>query len=115
MPTFRCRECGSCCRTLIDAYNGEVSSADLARWQKAGRLDILARIDSRDYGHGNIVHYAWIDPESGDDVDLCPWLIPSGSGGWRCAIHTLKPDHCRAFPENPAHAAATGCPGWPRE
>lgn len=109
---FDCRRCGHCCLTLVDAYRGCVSDADLARWQAAGRNDILACVETLDLGRGNLLHYAWVDPLTGDDVDRCPWLVVLPEAGQHaCAIEALKPDHCRAYPEHRRHAAATGCPG----
>lgn len=110
---FSCRRCGHCCLSLVDAYRGCVSDDDLARWKSAGRGDILARIDSLDLGRGNILHLAWIDPETGEDADRCPWLLdlPEGAGHL-CGIENIKPDHCRQFPGNRGHAVQTGCPGF---
>jgi Fe-S-cluster containining protein len=111
-PPFNCRRCGHCCLTLVDAFAGCVSEADLARWRAAGRLDILSRIESLDLGRGNILHLAWVDPLTRDDVERCPWLseLPDG-GGFGCTIEAIKPDHCRAYPEDESHARQTGCPG----
>ena len=109
---FNCQRCGHCCLTLVDAYRGCVSDADLARWQAAGRSDILNCVETLDLGRGNLLHYAWIDPLTGDDVDRCPWLVVQPETGHHsCTIETIKPDHCRAYPEHRRHAAATGCLG----
>lgn len=110
---FNCRQCGHCCLNLVDAYRGCVSDADLARWRREGRQDLLERVDSLDLGHGNILHTAWIDPATGDDVERCPWLLEAPTKGqFHCAINPSKPDHCRDFPEHRGHAEATGCPGF---
>lgn len=110
---FSCRRCGHCCLNLVDAYRGCVSDTDLERWRKGGRRDILARIDSLDLGRGNILHTAWVDPETGEDVERCPWLseLPQGAG-YFCSIETIKPEHCRNYPEHRKHAEGTGCPGY---
>jgi len=110
---FNCRRCGHCCLTLVDAYRGCVSDGDLDRWRTAGRADLLSRIDSLDLGRGNILHLAWIDPETGEDAERCPWLLdlPEGAGHL-CGIESIKPDHCRRFPQNRRHALQTGCPGY---
>lgn len=113
-PPFVCRRCGHCCRNLVDAYNGEVSAADLARWRGAGRDDILARTETLVLGPGNELHLAWRDPQSGEEAESCPWLI-DGPNGTSCAIETMKPDHCRAYPEHRRHAESTGCPGYDNE
>ena len=109
--SFSCRRCGHCCLNLVDAYRGCVSDADLKRWRSAGRHDLLARVETLELGRGNRLHLAWYDPESGEEVERCPWLQTT-TDGYACTIEALKPDHCRAYPEHRRHAAATGCPGY---
>ncbi len=112
-PKFNCRCCGHCCLTLIDAYNGCVSDADLRRWQQLGRDDLLAWVETLELGPGNQLHTAWVDPETGEDVERCPWLLALIAGkGHICGIDSIKPDHCRAYPEHRKHAEETGCPGY---
>jgi len=112
-PPFDCRRCGHCCRALVDAYRGCVSDGDLDRWRRAGRTELLAMVTTLDLGRGNLLHLAWIDPESGEEVDACPWLETDPQNGTcSCSIHDVRPDHCRAFPEHRRHAEATGCPGY---
>jgi Fe-S-cluster containining protein len=109
---FSCRRCGHCCLTLVDAYRGCVSDADLERWRRAGRTDLLARVETLDLGPGNRLHLAWHDPATGEEVERCPWLVEDPvKGRFLCAIEEIKPDHCRAYPEHRRHGRATGCPG----
>ena len=112
MTEFRCVRCGHCCINLVDAYRGCVSDADLVRWRQAGREDVLAFVETLDLGHGNLLHTAWVDPVTGDDVEACPWLerLPDDAG-YACGIESLKPDHCRAYPEHRSHGLQTGCRG----
>jgi len=111
--TFNCRCCGQCYLTLIDAYNGCVSDEDLERWRQLGRDDILAWVTTLDLGPTNKLHMAWVDPESGDDVERCPWLIDRlDQKGHLCSIEKVKPDHCRAYPEHQRHAESTGCKAY---
>ena len=110
---FNCHRCGHCCRNLVDAYRGCVSDADLERWKREDRNDLLDRVETLDLGHGNRLHLAWFDPASGEEVECCPWLLTASNGAEVfCGINAIKPDHCRDFPENLAHATATGCPGY---
>lgn len=112
-PTFSCRCCGHCCLNLVDAYQGCVSDADLQRWRQQGRDDLLAWVVTLDLGPGNQLHTAWVDPDTGDDVERCPWLLDRIDGsGHLCGIDATKPDHCRNYPEHRQHAAATGCRGY---
>lgn len=110
---FNCLRCGHCCLNLIDAYRGCISDDDLQRWKKESRADILCRIDSLDLGRGNILHFAWVDPETREDVERCPWLgeLPGGTG-YICGIEKIKPEHCRHYPQHRKHAKETGCPGY---
>ena len=111
--SFNCHGCGHCCLQLIDAYNGCVSDADLLRWQQLGRDDILAWVKTLELGPGNQLHTAWVVPDSGDDVERCPWLLDKiDRTGHLCGIDKIKPDHCRAYPEHRKHAAETGCNGY---
>ena len=89
--SFNCHGCGHCCLQLIDAYNGCVSDADLARWRALGRNDLLAMVHTLDLGRGNRLHMAWVDPESGDDVERCPWLLDRIDGsGHLCGIEDVS-------------------------
>lgn len=111
--TFNCSGCGHCCLQLIDAYNGCVSDTDLLRWRELGRNDLLMWVKTLDLGPGNQLHLAWVDPQTGDDVERCPWLLDRlDRKGHFCAINDIKPDHCRAYPEHRKHADATGCNGY---
>ncbi len=114
---FSCRRCGHCCLNLVDAYRGCVSDADLERWRKEGRDDILAWISTLDLGHGNLLHLAWIDPQTQEEVDRCPWLVDVGAQGFLCGINDVKPQFCRDYPENKKHGQDSGCCGFdpPRE
>lgn len=113
LVNFNCRRCGHCCLTLVDAYQGCVSDADLERWRAENRSDLLAGVQTLDLGRGNLLHTAWHDPETGEEVERCPWLaeLPEGAG-YHCTIEAIKPDHCRDYPEHRGHAAMTGCPGF---
>ena len=111
--TFNCRCCGHCCLHLLDAFNGCVSDADLERWQRLDRSDLLARVKTLELGPDNRLHTAWLDPETGEDVERCPWLLDRiDRCGHLCGIDDIKPDHCRDYPEHRRHAEATGCTGY---
>jgi Fe-S-cluster containining protein len=109
---FSCRQCGNCCLNLVDAYRGCVSDADLELWRREGREDLLSWVETLDLGHGNFLHLAWLDPETGEEVDRCPWLQESAPGGYLCAINDVKPQYCRDYPEHRKHGETSGCPGF---
>lgn len=78
---------------------------DVRRWEAAGREDILQWVEC--------THDIWIHPETGDDVDRCPWLRKvRGQDRYQCRIYTLRPDICRNYPLSQEHAERTGCPGF---
>jgi len=110
---FSCRLCGHCCLNLVDAYRGCVSDADLQRWQEAGRSDLLEWVDTLELGNNNRLHMVWVHPETGEEVDRCPWLLDIlNKRGHICGINDLKPDYCSDYPEHRQHAENTGCSGF---
>jgi len=88
-PAAACTGCGSCCEEFGATLAAEAD--DLARWQREGRQDLLARV-----GGGGAL---WVDPETGEDLTRCPFLEHTPEGASRCAIHPTKPDMCRAYPD----------------
>ncbi|PLX89249.1 MAG: hypothetical protein C0618_01690 [Desulfuromonas sp.] len=110
---FDCRQCGHCCLNLKDAYSGCVDESDLKRWIEAGRDDLLVWVETLRLSRDNILHRVWVDPETGDDVERCPWLLDRlDRRGFLCGIDEVKPGYCRAFPDHAGHAKMTGCPGY---
>ncbi|MHB8764614.1 MAG: YkgJ family cysteine cluster protein [Deferrisomatales bacterium] len=111
METFRCTQCGHCCRSLGDAFAASADVEDVDRWEAEGRFDILAWVDLRlrDVGMMDL----WIDPATADEVTRCPWLrkVPR-EARCLCRIHDTKPRHCREYPRSKKHALMTGCPGF---
>lgn len=85
-PTCRC--CGRCC----EAFGGHLnaSRADLERWRRLGRDDLLARVSS--------IGWIWMSPESGKLEDRCPFLVRTGPETALCSIQDVKPDMCRDYP-----------------
>ena len=83
-----CRACGHCC----EQFGGflKASEADLERWKKLGREDLLA--------HAGETGWLWLDPETGHRLQGCPYLRRNRDGKVLCDIHAIKPDICRAYP-----------------
>lgn len=84
----RCLCCGDCCRF----FGGHLTASrhDLERWRHEGRDDILCRV--------NRLGWIWVDPETGQLLDPCPFLQPAGEKMFLCSIQETKPDICRAYP-----------------
>ncbi len=83
-----CRACGCCC----EAFGGflRASEADRERWKELGRDDLLA--------HAGETGWLWLDPETGQRLPRCPYLVRNSEDRALCAIHDIKPNICRAYP-----------------
>lgn len=116
-PGFLCKRCGHCCTDLSDSFRNTASKADMARWLKAGRWDILRHVhtlmETDEEGHNRVVGWrVWIEPETGSWCEsACPWLCRE-AGLAACALGDLRPDYCRDFPLTRSHAEDVGCPGF---
>lgn len=84
----RCHCCGRCC----EAFGGHLhaSRADVERWRRLGRDDLLERVSS--------VNWIWMNPETGKLEDRCPFLVRTGPETAACSIQDVKPDMCRDYP-----------------
>ncbi len=83
-----CNQCGKCC---IKYSNGGLSASDedIDFWEST-RPDI-----SRYVRNGKI----WMDPESGKQIELCPWLRKQPNQiSFSCAIYFDRPEDCRVYP-----------------
>ena len=83
-----CLCCGQCC----EAFGGHLhaSGADLERWRKTGRDDLLSRV--------NRLGWIWTDPQTGRLEERCPFIERTGPETAICGIHETKPDMCRDYP-----------------
>lgn len=83
-----CLCCGRCC----DSFGGHLnaSAQDLARWKQEGREDLLSRV--------NRLGWIWVDPETKQMLDPCPFLQQIDEQRKGCSINDTKPDICRAYP-----------------
>jgi Fe-S-cluster containining protein len=108
MESFKCLQCGQCCR-LLD-YHKELTHEDYLLWQSMGRNDIMKRVGLiRE--KGEIVSYRiWIDPYTHQLLEGCPWLKKdSEHNRYICRIHNVRPGICRQYPGSRKHARMTGC------
>ena len=108
---FKCRRCGHCCLNL-NAFATCASEEDVERWAREGRDDILEWVVPVALGDVVVAYDVWLDPETGEDVDRCPWLqkLPDADQ-YSCRIQDTKPELCRDYPVSREHAERTGCPG----
>ncbi|MBL1261382.1 MAG: YkgJ family cysteine cluster protein [Thiotrichaceae bacterium] len=94
-----CNQCGKCC---IKYSNGglSVSAPQLDYWENH-RPEIF-RYSSK----GDI----WIDPETGKEIELCPWLrkVPN-QNKYICDIYYDRPDDCKYYPSTIDEMVVDGC------
>jgi Fe-S-cluster containining protein len=83
-----CLRCGTCCAS----FGGHLSAskADLERWRRLGREDLLRRVSA--------IGWIWIDPRTGLLERACPFLRWIGPDRAACEIQDVKPDMCRDYP-----------------
>jgi Fe-S-cluster containining protein len=104
-----CELCGICCMRYRGTHWAE--GEDLTRWFDLGRQDILrfCRILNRegrwvsgaDLGREELHTVAWcecwMDPETGNIRQICPFLSRAGPGRFLCSIQAVKPATCRRY------------------
>jgi uncharacterized protein len=79
---LECTTCGACCHHCHPAVLG----SDLARWRKAGRLDLANRRNTSQYHGHRVIRLRPVD-------QACLHL-----DGQQCSIYAIRPYACRVFP-----------------
>jgi len=87
-----CNQCGKCC---IKYSNGglSASASEIELWD-VFRPDIYQYVRN-----GKI----WVDPVTGKQIELCPWLRKerneaSGKELYTCDIYYDRPEDCKHYP-----------------
>jgi Fe-S-cluster containining protein len=85
-----CNQCGKCCTKYSDG--GLSATASEIEWWETFEPDIARYVNE-----GKI----WMDPETGLQLKLCPWLnkVPNEKK-YTCGIYFNRPDDCRHYPVN---------------
>jgi len=83
-----CLCCGECCESFGSHLHA--SEHDKLRWQREGREDLLARV--------NRLGWIWVDPDTKESLDRCPFILATPGKQKICAIQETKPDICRDYP-----------------
>jgi Fe-S-cluster containining protein len=94
-----CNQCGKCC---IKYSNGGLTTSvkQIDFWENY-KPDIFRYV--RD---GNI----WMDPETGKQIALCPWLRKETNRNvYTCDIYFDRPDDCRFYPSTMNEMVMDGC------
>lgn len=83
-----CNQCGKCC-TKYSNDGLTVSSSEIELWE-------LFRPDLFNYVSDKKI---WIDPNTGKQLELCPWLrkLPN-QNKYTCDIYYDRPDDCKYYP-----------------
>lgn len=85
---IECNQCGKCCTNYS---NGGLSASkgEIEYWE-IHRPDIY-----RYTSDGKI----WMDPDTGKQLELCPWLekLPD-QNKFTCTIYDDRPDDCKSYP-----------------
>ena len=94
-----CNSCGRCCE-IYGANSLSASDEDIERWETY-RPDIARLV---------VDGKLWIDPETGDYFDRCPWLTRSADGSrFTCDIYADRPEDCRHYPVTIPDMIHDGC------
>lgn len=85
-----CNQCGKCC--INYSHGGLSATAQEVEYWELFRPDI-----ARFVSNGEI----WIDPDSGELLELCPWLNKADNADvYSCDIYNDRPDDCKTYPIN---------------
>ena len=83
-----CNQCGKCC-TKYGNGGLSVTESEIELW------DIFSPDISRYVSKGNI----WSDPETGKQLEQCPWLRKTPNKNiYTCDIYYDRPDDCKHYP-----------------
>ena len=98
----RIPECSACGRCCIEQGSGfTMMPDDYRRWKRQGRHDILRYIWQgevpADYDGIWDVWIDWVDPETGENLDYCPFLRKLRRSKYSCAIYDTRPNICERF------------------
>ena len=82
-----CNQCGKCC---IKYSNGGLSATEdeIKLWDSF-RPDIYEYVSN-----GKI----WMNPTTGDQLTICPWLNKQSENIYTCDIYYDRPEDCKFYP-----------------
>lgn len=82
-----CTQCGKCCIQYADG-GLTATTEEIENW-KHNQPEIYRYVHNGDI---------WMNPETGKQLQQCPWLQQSKSGKYNCSIYFDRPDDCRHYP-----------------
>jgi uncharacterized protein len=85
---IHCNQCGKCC-TKYSNGGLSASSSEIKHWD-------IFRPDIYEYVNDKKI---WMDPESGKQLEVCPWLRKEPNKNiYTCDIYFDRPDDCKYYP-----------------
>lgn len=82
-----CNQCGKCC-TKYSNGGLSASESEIKFWD-------VFRPEIHEYvSEGNI----WMEPTTGEQLELCPWLRKQPNNVYTCDIYFDRPDDCKYYP-----------------
>ncbi len=92
---FTCVRCGRCCQSYTQTLLA--SREDIQRWRDQKRWDILRHVSLQE-ANGSLFGEIWMDPSTGKELPVCPFLKPASRGRLAfCSIHATRPRVCRDY------------------
>lgn len=82
-----CNQCGKCCINYSDG--GLSATKDEVEFWEIFRPEIYRFVQA-----GKI----WMDPVTGKQLSLCPWLKKSSDNKYNCKIYHDRPEDCKQYP-----------------
>lgn len=109
MPDRPCNQCGKCCTNPGYMGNLTATGADVKRWMKEEREDILkfvAILGSLDNPYADL----WVTAD-GDEKERCPFVRKDkNKPTYRCTIYETRPEICRQYKPWSAHSICVELP-----
>lgn len=82
-----CNQCGKCCINYSDG--GLSATKEEVEYWEIFRPEIYRFVSA-----GKI----WMDPATGKQLSLCPWLEKSSDNKYSCKIYHDRPEDCKQYP-----------------
>ena len=90
-----CSRCGRCCTKSSFMGSLTATAADIRRWRREDRREILAFVSQFDRRSGGDI---WVHYETGHEFAVCPFVErEDDTDRWICTIYETRPQVCRDY------------------
>jgi Fe-S-cluster containining protein len=101
-PGSPCTNCGKCCTNSSFMGSLSATEADVRRWRREGRDDILRFAAVLGPGGASLPGGGfadlWIDQQTGNERERCPFVRKvRGTKRYLCTIYETRPQVCRDY------------------